>query len=145
MFVPCCDIHYVFRIKTMFGSSLYFQLFVGGFMSYLRYLCLFAYSGVQHILCYVFIRIVYTMLPVSLDCPLLIAPSVFSNVYWYMHFINVTGLNTDLLDHTATLREMIRASNLNTCMGFKYILKHITSIDNACEFWLNCRIRIVSH
>jgi hypothetical protein len=49
-------------------------------MSYLRYLCLFAYSGVQHILFYVFIRIVYTMLPVYLDCPLLIAPSVFSRL-----------------------------------------------------------------
>jgi hypothetical protein len=38
-------------------------------MSYLRYLCLFAYSGVQHIVlcfCFVFLRIVYSMLPVSL-------------------------------------------------------------------------------
>ena len=64
---------------TMFGSSL--QLFVGGFMFYLRYLCLFAYSGVQHILCCVFLRLVYPMLPVSLDSPFLIAPTVFSNVY----------------------------------------------------------------
>ena len=32
------------------------QLFVGEGMSYLRYLCLFAYSGVNHILCFVFIR-----------------------------------------------------------------------------------------
>ena len=32
------------------------QLFVWERMSYLRYLCLFAYSGVQHILCFVFIR-----------------------------------------------------------------------------------------
>ena len=47
-------------------------------MSYLRYLCLFAYSGVQHIMCCVFSS---SMLPVSLDCPILIAPSVFSNVY----------------------------------------------------------------
>ena len=50
----------------------------------LPYLCLCAYSGVQHILCCVFalfiIRLVYPMLPVSLDCPFLIAPSVFSNV-----------------------------------------------------------------
>ena len=30
---------------------LYLQLFVGGLMSYLHYLCLFTYSGVQHILC----------------------------------------------------------------------------------------------
>ena len=32
------------------------QMFVGERMSYLRYLCLFAYSGVQQILCFVFIR-----------------------------------------------------------------------------------------
>jgi hypothetical protein len=35
-------------------------------MSYLRYLCLFAHSGVQHILCRVFLRLVYPMMPVSL-------------------------------------------------------------------------------
>jgi hypothetical protein len=52
-------------------------------MSYLCYLCLFAHSGVQHILCCVFVLFffVLSMLPVSLDCPFLIAPSVFSNVY----------------------------------------------------------------
>jgi len=49
-------------------------------MSYLRYLCLFAYSGVQHILCFFFLRLVYPMFPVSPDCPYLIHPSVFSNV-----------------------------------------------------------------
>jgi hypothetical protein len=32
----------------------YIQLFMTGLMSYLRYLCLFADSGVQHILCCVF-------------------------------------------------------------------------------------------
>ena len=32
-------------------GRLYLQLFVGGQQSYLRYLCLFAHSGVQHILC----------------------------------------------------------------------------------------------
>jgi hypothetical protein len=53
-------------------------------MSYLHYLCLFAYSGVQHILCLVFfgfLRLVYPMLPVFLDCPFMIAPTVFFNVY----------------------------------------------------------------
>ena len=55
-------------------------------MSYLRYLCLFAHSGVQHILCYVialfvFLRLVYPMFPVSLDWLFLYYPSVFSNVY----------------------------------------------------------------
>ena len=42
--------------------------------TYIRYLCLLAYTDVQHIL-FVFI------LPVSLGCPFLIGPSVFSNVY----------------------------------------------------------------
>jgi hypothetical protein len=31
--------------------------------------------------CFVFLRLVYPMLPVSLDCSFLIAPFVFSNVY----------------------------------------------------------------
>ena len=80
--VPCCGIHFGFRLKTMFGSSLPPVV-----MPYLRYLCLFAHSGVQHILCSVFVLFVfflcfvYPMLPVSLDCRFLIAPSVFSNVY----------------------------------------------------------------
>ena len=54
-------------------------------MSYLRYLCLFEHSGVQHILScvfgFVFLRLVYPMLPVSLDCQFLLFPSVFSIVY----------------------------------------------------------------
>jgi hypothetical protein len=56
-------------------------------MNYLRYLCLFGHGGVQHILCciftlfFFFLRLVYLMLSVSLDCPFLIAPSVFSYVY----------------------------------------------------------------
>jgi hypothetical protein len=50
----------------------------------LRYLFLFAYGVVQHILCCGFVLFVFTlglvypMLPVSLDCPFLIAPLVFS-------------------------------------------------------------------
>jgi len=58
---------------------------VGGIMSYLHYLCLLPHSGIRHILCCVFalffFRLVYPMLPVSLDCPFWIAPSVFYNVY----------------------------------------------------------------
>jgi hypothetical protein len=33
--------------------------------------------------CFVCLRLVYPMLPVSLDCPFLIAPLVFSNVYLF--------------------------------------------------------------
>ena len=48
-------------------------------MSYLRYLCLFAYNGVQQILC---CRLAYLMLPFSLNFPFFIASTVFSNVYF---------------------------------------------------------------
>ena len=61
-------------------------------MSYLRYLCLLVHSGVQHILCcvcFVFVRLVYPKLQVSLNGPFLIAPSVFSNVYFMSSFKHV--------------------------------------------------------
>ena len=46
------------------------------------YLCLFTCGGVQHMLCCVFVFFVlFSKLPVSLDCSFLIAPSIFSNVY----------------------------------------------------------------
>jgi hypothetical protein len=74
------------HIVSCFCLSEHLQLFVGGLMPYLRYLCLLAYSGVQHIsgcvaFCFVFLRLVYPMLPVSLDCSFAIALSVFSDVY----------------------------------------------------------------
>jgi hypothetical protein len=46
--VPCCDVPYGFHIRTMFGSPLP-PIFLGGLMSYLFYVCLFAHSRVQHV------------------------------------------------------------------------------------------------
>jgi hypothetical protein len=65
-------------------------------MLYLRYLCVFAYSAVQRILCCVVVflfRFVYPMLPVSRDCPFVIAPSVFSNVYLHCQRTSIVILN----------------------------------------------------
>jgi hypothetical protein len=66
-------------------------------MSYLRYLCLLPHSGVQHILCVasfvlsVFVLcLMYPMLPVSLDCTFFIAPSLFSNVYYFLVVCYIT-------------------------------------------------------
>ena len=59
----------------------YLCLFVERLMSNLRYLCLFAYSGVQHILCCIFALFFFALLSIPLDCPSLISPSIFSNVY----------------------------------------------------------------
>ena len=82
--VPCCDIRYDFRIKSMFSSSLppvicrrahvLFTLFV--------FVCPW-WCPINRVLCFYFVllSLVYPMLPVSLNCPFLIAPSVFSNHY----------------------------------------------------------------
>ena len=57
---------------------------------HLRYFSLLAHSGVQRMLCCVFdffifvLCLVYPILSVSLDCPLLISTSVFLNVYSIM-------------------------------------------------------------
>ena len=67
-------------MEAMFGSSLP-PVVCRELLSYLRYLCLFVCDGVQHVLCCVFLHFVFPMLPVSLDCPFVIAPSVFSDVY----------------------------------------------------------------
>ena len=75
--VRCCDPLRLLH-KSMFSLSLP-PVICRRLMSHLRYLCLLAHSGVQHILCCVLcfacLRLVYPMLPVSLDCPFLIAPS----------------------------------------------------------------------
>ena len=78
------DDRYDFRIKTMFRSSLPPVVCMRNHVL----LTLFVLVCVQwcptHIVlcfCLVFPPLVYPMLPVSLDCPLLTAPSVFSNVY----------------------------------------------------------------
>jgi len=88
---------YDFRIKTTFGSSLppndvlfvftakqrsvrlYLQFFVEWLMSYLRYLCLHAHSGVQHIVfC---LRLVYPICQFLWIVQFLTASSVISKVY----------------------------------------------------------------
>ena len=50
-----------FPYKKPCSIRLYLQLFVGGLMSYLRYLCLLAHSGVQYILCYVLVLFFFVL------------------------------------------------------------------------------------
>jgi hypothetical protein len=74
--------NYMYIVQTVvrFLNQVQLYLFVGGLMSYLRYLCLFAYSGIQHILhcvvCCVRVRLVSCVSNVAsfcglsiLDCP----------------------------------------------------------------------------
>jgi hypothetical protein len=79
LWVPCCDVRYDFRMKTMLGSS--FPPVVCRMVDvlFLFYMCLFTHSGVQHILCCVFVlhclRLVFVLNVASfsglsiLDCP----------------------------------------------------------------------------
>jgi hypothetical protein len=85
----------VFDLRVICTCGLLFQW--GGIRTtYLRCLYLFIHSGAQHILCCVFVVVVvclfvclfvfflclvYLKLPVSLDCPFLIATSVFSSIW----------------------------------------------------------------
>ena len=64
-------------------GPIYLHLFVGGLMYYLRYVYLFTYCGVQHILCCVCLRLVHPVLPVSLDCPFWIA--LRYSLTFYLH------------------------------------------------------------
>ena len=75
----CGLIYMDFRIQTMFGSSLP-QLFVGEVMSYIRYLCLFANSVVQHILCCVLLYLSSSGVPYVAG---LSGLSIFDGSLWY--------------------------------------------------------------
>ena len=63
-------------------------------MTYLRYLCLFAYSSVQHILCCVFVVIVFVMC--NLCCQFL----------WIIHFLL-------LLRYSLTFMKVFFMTNIN--------------------------------
>jgi hypothetical protein len=96
LFVQCCDVRYDFRLNTIFSSSLppfvcrryhiLFTLFV-----FLRIVTSATHIVVCFVFCFCFVFIlclVCPMLPLSLDCPFLIAPSVFSHVYFdYFYYV----------------------------------------------------------
>ena len=83
-------------------------------------------SGVQHILCCVVLRLVYPMLAVSLDCPFLIAPLVFSNVYlscvlcilcwqflWIVHFWLLLWYSLTFICPVSCVPYVVRFSGLS--------------------------------
>ena len=66
------------------AAILPYELFVGWLMLYLSYLCLSVLSGVQHILCCALALYFSLFVPYVVSfsgLSILIAPSVFSNVY----------------------------------------------------------------
>ena len=78
--VQCCDVCYDFRITMIFDSSLLPVVSHRSDVLITLFLFFFAHSGIQHILCCVLFF--FVLLSISLDCPFLIVPSAFSNVYF---------------------------------------------------------------
>jgi hypothetical protein len=74
IYISWCSTRFSCELDDSLTVRLYLQMFVGGLISYQRCLGLYAFSGVQHILCFVFVLFVFVMylvclmLPVSLDC-----------------------------------------------------------------------------
>jgi uncharacterized membrane protein YesL len=84
-FCISCDVSYDFRIKTMFGSSLPPVVYRRDNVLFMLFVLVCVYWYHRHIvLCFSSSCRVYPMQHVSLYCPFLIAPSVFSIVY-YLH------------------------------------------------------------
>jgi hypothetical protein len=90
--------NYMYIVQTVirFLNQDQLQLFVGGLMSYLPYLCLFAYSGIQHIWCCLlcscsscvlcaqcsqFLWIVYSWLSLLFSLTF-----IFYSLIWLMYF-----------------------------------------------------------
>ena len=125
--VPCCDVRYDLRKKRC-SVRLYLQLFVKGFMFYLRYLCLFAYSGVQRILCCVLFSIVlccqflwivhfWLALCYSITLTQNSIPVMYSNVIILWVLVTVPSVQpTQIAPHTSILR-IENVLSMEVCQG----------------------------
>jgi hypothetical protein len=75
-----CDVFFFCLSSSCVLCMVMFNTYCVMFFVFLVFVLCFVYGGVQHILrcvfCFVCLRLVYPMLPVSLDCPFLISPSV---------------------------------------------------------------------
>ena len=103
---------------------------------------LFAYSGVQHILCCVFsffFFVLCTLLPVSLDCQFLIAPSVFFNAYLDC-LIKELGIANSLGEPTCTPMTLTKGEILDkhsSVLCSVGILTTYEELDRLSLFWIH--------
>jgi hypothetical protein len=70
------------------------------------------------VLCLVFLHFVYHMLPVSLDCPFLIAPSIICNIYLnFIFFLNekIYLFWKQAISHLIKSLKNVRKSHINYC------------------------------
>ena len=102
-----------------FSVRLCLQLFVGGLMSCFRYLCLFTYSGVQHILCSVFVLFVVVLC--TLCCQFL----------WIVHcWLPIRYSLTFIVSHFSwTLILVLGVYNHSHCDAFLFVHKSMVVVN----------------
>ena len=104
---------------------LYLQLFEGWFMPYLRYVCLFAHSGVQYILCCGFVWFFFFLCTLCFSgLSFFDAPLLFSNVY----LRRVSHVDQELL---AILKYLIAWGSCYSLFSF---------LCNVCPFLLDLSV-----
>ena len=82
--VPCCGVRYDVRMKAMFGLYLFPVVCRRVHILFTLFVFVWVWWSPTHVVlcfCFAFLRIMYPMLPVSLDCLFFIIPSVFYNFY----------------------------------------------------------------
>jgi hypothetical protein len=103
----CCDVRCDFCIKQC-SIRLFFQLFLGGILSYLRYLSLFAYSGVEQLLCSVFA--LFSFVLCTLCCQFLwIVHLSLSFIYWIFFLLLNKIADSFLTNFSNVIKRIFKA------------------------------------
>ena len=102
------------------------------------YICVVVSSSCVFVLC-----LVYQMLPVSLDCPFWIAPSVFSNVYFdrvvfVFYFLNQYTLIVLTVWYFLPLPLMFYTNKHTSHLVFQGITIHVTINADNFKFKSSC-------
>jgi hypothetical protein len=97
-----------FLHKTMFDSSFLPVVFLGGIMSYLRYLSLFAYSGVEQLLYSVFA--LFSFVLCTLCCQFLwIVHLSLSFIYWIFFLLLNKIADSFLTNFSNVIKRIFKA------------------------------------
>jgi hypothetical protein len=114
---------------------LYLQLFVGELMSYLHYLCLLAYNGVQHMLCCVFVLFFFVLC--NLCCQFLWIVHSLLPLRYSLTFISRIGKRH--IDWTSKYRLKVTRYGLDCVKPFinaRHIIRMGRGESNKYQIWL---------
>ena len=131
--LPSCSFVVMLDVTSPHFHLLYLQLFI----SYIRCLCLFTYSGVQSTLCHVFDDFSSSWVPyVASFSGLSIFDCAFG-ILWRL-FVNTLSYNVMTFSHSARLIHFNSSQDMNT-VNWKQLLCAILAIthDKTVKKWLN--------